>query len=162
MVLVRQFGLTKRVYQEFYSTPHDCCKDFPDTGIECFWDWLHWSSYLLFVSVAAKICLFRQPHILRVCVCSGDSYTCWCRSTTATTDADELWLWNEFFSLNPTLTPRNVLFMKVSLLCDHSSFDGRHWIVHDCHGHFHFLPIISLLHPPPHSNSWFEMICSRW
>ena len=53
------------------------------------------------------------------------------------------------FSLNPFLplpfTPRNVLFMKVSLLCDHSSFDGRHWIVHDCQVHFYFLPGIALL-----------------
>ena len=74
-------------------------------------------------------------------------HICWCRSTTATTDADDLWLWNGLFhsTQSPPLTPRNVLFMKVSLLCDHSSFDGRHWIVHDCQVHFYFLPGIALL-----------------
>ena len=49
------------------------------------------------------------------------------------------------FSPKPPPPPRNVLFMKVSLLCDHSSFDGPHWIVHDCQAHFHFLPVF-LLH----------------
>ena len=73
------------------------------------------------VFVANK-CIFRQPYVWWVCVKSGDSYG----GTGLQLQPQPLMscgVGMGFFTQTP---PRNVLFMKVSLLCDRSSFDGPH------------------------------------